>query len=78
MFRFFENSKKFPFLKIIIFVVNLKTKFEIFQIWKIRDNSLIETIILNLLSRTNRFYLLKCSRDSISRKPLFLLKTGKT
>ena len=26
---------------------------------------------------TNRFYRLKCLRDSVSRKPLFLPKTGK-
>ena len=48
------------------------------KILKIRDNSLIVTLILNLLAKTNRFYLLNCLRDSVSRKPLLLPKTGKT
>ena len=38
---------------------------------------LVETFIFNLLLKTNRFYLLSCFRDSGSRKPLFLTKTGK-
>ena len=33
--------------------------------------------ILNLLLRSNRFNLLNCLRDSVSQKPLFLLKPGK-
>ena len=52
--------------------------FEVFRILKIRDSSLIETFILNLLLKTNRFCGINCLRESVSRKPLFLNKTGKT
>ena len=62
----------------IIFLLNIFKKIKIFKIFKIRDNSLIEKLILNLLLKTNCFYLLNCLRDSVSRKPLFLPKIGKT
>ena len=52
--------------------------FKIFKIFKIRDSSLIETFILNPLLKTNYFYHLNCLRDSVSRKPLFQSKKGKT
>ena len=52
--------------------------FKILNMLKIRDSNLIETLILNLLLKTNCFYPLYCLRDSVSRKPLFLPKTGKT
>ena len=45
---------------------------------EIRDSSLIETFVFNFLSKTKGFYLLSCLRDSVSRNPLFLPKTGKT
>ena len=49
-----------------------------FKIFKIRGSSLIERFILNLLLKTNCFYLLNCLCDSVSRKPLFLPKNVKT
>ena len=76
VFRFFENSKILIniFFRITFFV----HYFDFFEIFKIRDKSLIETFIFNLLMKTNCFYLVNCLRVSISRKPLFLPKTGKT
>ena len=38
----------------------------------------ITSFILNILLKTNRFYLFSSLRDSVSRKSLFLSKTGKT
>ena len=43
-----------------------------------RNSSLIEALILNLLLKTNQFNLVSCLRDSVSLKPLFLSKTRKT
>ena len=61
-----------------IFCCLFFTIFKIFKILKIRDSSLLATCILNILLKTNCFYHLKCLRDSVSREPLFLPKTGKT
>ena len=79
MYSVFSKLKKnlIFVLEIIIFVDNFSKFSKIFKVLKIRDSSLIETLILNLLLKTNRFYLLNCLRDSVSRKPLFLPKTGK-
>ena len=52
--------------------------FQIFKILKIRDSSVIAPFILNLLLKTIWFYLFSYLRDNVSRKPLFLPKTGKT
>ena len=52
--------------------------FKIFKILKIRDSSLIAPFILNLLLKTIWFYLFSRLRGNVSRKPLFLPKTGKT
>ena len=52
--------------------------FKIFKILTIRDSSLIAMCTLNILFKTNRFYLSNCLRGSVSRKPLLLPKTGKT
>ena len=71
-------EKFYRFLKIIVFVDYFFPIFEIFNIFKIRDNSLIEVFILNLLLKINRFCLLNYLLDSVSRKPLFLPKNGKT
>ena len=73
----FENFAQ-TFLKITFFVDYFFTIFKIFKILKIRDSSLLATCILNNLLKTNCFYHLKCLRDSVSREPLFLPKTGKT
>ena len=83
---FLGNSKiSSIFLKIIFFVHYCRFFPEIFNIMKISHTSLIERFILNLLLKTNCFYsslhwheLLHCLRDSVSRKPLFMPKTGKT
>ena len=76
LFFLIEN---FPhFLNIILFVNYFFTIFKIFKKNKIRDSSLLATFILNMLLKTNCFFHLKCLRDSVSREPLFLLKTGKT
>ena len=66
----FENSKIPIFWKIYFWLF--------FKIFKIRGSSLIERFILNLLLKTNCFYLLNCLHDSVSRKPLFLPKNVKT
>ena len=44
----------------------------------VRESSLIEMLIFNLLLKINCFYLLNCLLDSVSRKPLILPETGKT
>ena len=69
-------SHIFRFLKIRKFYLIKKRSF--FKILKIRDSSLIETFIFNLQSKANRFYLISCLHDRVSRKPLFLPQTGKT
>ena len=56
-------SHVFRFLKI--------QKFSLFFM-KLPYSSLIETFILYLLLKINRFYLLNCLRDSVSRKPFCL------
>ena len=52
--------------------------FKIFKILKLRDSSFIAPFIFNLLVKTIWFYLFSRLRGSVSRKPLFLPKTGKT
>ena len=42
---------------------------------KIQDSSLMETFILNLMLKTNRFYLQSCTLDGDSCAPLFLTET---
>ena len=71
---FFIRKFSLIFLKIIIY--GLFSRF--WKLWKIWHSSLIELFILNFLLKTIWFYLLCCSRDNVSRKLLFLPKTGKT
>ena len=66
----FLKIRKFsPLFFKIFFVDYFFTIFKIFKIVKIRDNSLIERFILNLLLKTNCFSLSNCLQDSVSRKP---------
>ena len=45
---------------------------------QIQDSSLIESFILNLLLKTNRFYLLNCFGVTVfNANPYFCLQTGK-
>ena len=71
-FRFFENAKNFPIFENIIFGDHFSKISKIFKVLTFQDSSLIESFTLNLLLKTNRYYLLNCLRDSFSRKPLFL------
>ena len=71
-----ENWNFFLFFRIIF-----SSFFHIFRIFKnlkTLENRLIGTFISNLMMRTNGFYLLRCLRESVSRKSVFLTKTGKT
>ena len=52
--------------------------FKIFKIMQNQDSSLTESIILNLLLKTNRFYLLDCFGVTVfNANPYFCLQTGK-
>ena len=77
IYTLFENSKKNPqFLKIIFLLIIFQSP-SITKILKIRDSSLMETFILNLLLRANHLSLLNCLHDTVSHKYLFLPKNGK-
>ena len=68
------REKSLYFLNNMLFFKIFKT-LKIFIIWYY---GLIERLNFTLLLKTNRFYLLNCLRDSVSRKFLFLPKNGKT
>ena len=77
IFRFLEFEKNLSSVNNLFcwLFFNIFKNCIILKIW---DGSLIETFILYLLFKTNRFYFLNYLRDSFSRKPLFLPKYGKT
>ena len=65
------------FFKIDIICWLSFTTFKIFKFLEIRDSSLLATGIPNITLKANCFYHLKRLRDSVSRKPLLLPKSGK-
>ena len=79
---FYSQKNCFPkFHRIFFGEINLSIffpNFRIFKISKMNDSSLMETVILNVFLKTNRFSLLRWLRDSVSRKLIFPPKTGKT
>ena len=76
IFRFMENAKKSLFFENnILFDYKKKSKILTFE----NPRSQFDRNVHSLASvEANRFYLLNSFRDSVSRKPLFLPKTGKT
>ena len=74
----FLKLKNTLFWKWYFFYKWFSNFFEIFKILIIRDCSLIEAFIHNLLLKTHCFYFSNCLRGNVSRKPLFRTKNGKT